>query len=232
MHRLTRESKEEYWKKLERLADCENGEQLMNSKRRQSLREPPRKKRKVMREESPDFEEIDPTNKYVLCLMIEPDDTFTRFYNKCKSLLPENVVKQCSQWQGTEHFTLFKGNLTRSQSQRVRFLSPPPLPVRLDLGPLKNWTSCLALATDRQGRRRIGRLLTDLVGLPTNSSSQDNLHLSLFRRRGYDASKFRQHITDVRNGLSGGAYGTVKGVKIILKIVGAEYDDCRVIASS
>jgi hypothetical protein len=156
---------------------------------------------------------------FLLLLLVEPDDECNQFLAECKSLCSPDVHEHCFQREGTLHFSLTqkKLNLTYEEAMDI---SVDPMPTSLPvmrLTKFKSWPRCIALDTSTS--------LSSLVSSITPSVPlHKNAHMSLYRMRGNKGkNETEKQFNHVRDNVSRN-FGTAKGVRVILKEMGADYE--------
>jgi len=179
------------------------------------------------------------TRAFCLILIVDPDDECRQYLQKCGQMCSSAVHDRCFQQEGTLHFTLAtfdgrKGNpqeLSYNDAMRISFdVSKLPLPV-FNLTGYKDWKNCVALTTDTP----VNRVVNGLSGMfpPISTDKvQNKLHMSVYRMRlqkengeYWNGPVFKERSAQfdrVRRQINGG-FGTAKGVRIVLKEMGADY---------
>ena len=120
-------------------------------------------------------------------------------------------------------------------------VTPPPepafhnLPATVEVDNWKRWGAGLYATPTATGKRELGRLLNWLSGLSFIASKQitpqDNLHMSLYRRRkGCDTETFKDGIARIRSDPTCKPRGRVRVLSIVLKELGADYSNAVVLA--
>ena len=177
----------------------------------------------------------------------QEDPAFRAMLKACRSVCSATALQlyeQCVQKEGTRHVTLLKGlKLTRDEAMRVYYSSPPTcLPMRLSPERRKPWESCIALGfSSKMIPEEDLAALADLRGLPSRLSSKllikpSELHISLYRTgrpslSKQDKDEAKRLIPNIRAACDGvSSFGSVLGTKIVLKPIGGNYDDARVLA--
>ena len=173
----------------------------------------------------------------------QEDPAFRAMLKACRSVCSPTAL-QCVQEEDTRHVTLLKGlKLTRDEAMRVYYSSPPTcLPMRLSPERRKPWESCIALGfSSKMIPAEDLAALADLRGLPSRLSSKllikpSELHISLYRTvrpslSKQDKDEAKRLIPNIRAACDGvSSFGSVLGTKIVLKPIGGNYDDARVLA--
>ena len=177
----------------------------------------------------------------------QEDPAFRAMLKACRSVCSATALQlyeQCVQKEGTRHVTLLKGlKLTRDEAMRVYYSSPPTcLPMRLSPERRMPWESCIALGfSSKMIPEEDLAALADLRGLPSRLSSKllikpSELHISLYRTgrpslSKQDKDEAKRLIPNIRAACDGvSSFGSVLGTKIVLKPIGGNYDDARVLA--
>ena len=177
----------------------------------------------------------------------QEDPAFRAMLKACRSVCSATALQlyeQCVQKEGTRHVTLLKGlKLTRDEAMRVYYSSPPTcLPMRLSPERRKPWELCIALGfSSKMIPAEDLAALADLRGLPSRLSSKllikpSELHISLYRTgrpslSKQDKDEAKRLIPNIRAACDGvSSFGSVLGTKIVLKPIGGNYDDARVLA--
>ncbi len=197
---------------------------------------------------------FDGKRRFVLMIMVEADEKCREFIKFCSVNCSRPVIEACQQKNSTLHFTLFANKLldcdeasnisfcgqrgpdqallvrppvvkeesTIVESQKVQ--SSKSLP-DFNLVGLLGWQKTIALATDTKVDE-----VVDLIKAPFQWKVQKHLHLTLYRMNGFSDEKQRQFkrihgcVRKMIRKKGDFNYGSAKGVKIILKELGAEYD--------
>ena len=173
----------------------------------------------------------------------QEDPAFRAMLKACRSVCSPTAL-QCVQEEDTRHVTLLKGlKLTRDEAMRVYYSSPPTcLPMRLSPERREPWKSCIALGfSSKMIPAEDLAALADLRGLPSRLSSKllinpSELHISLYRTgrpslSKQDKDEAKRLIPNIRAACDGvSSFGSVLGTKIVLKPIGGNYDDARVLA--
>ena len=178
--------------------------------------------------------------EYVVLLMTEEDATFTEALAVCRRACTSPAVqKECGQWDRTRHVTLLnKLVMTRDEAMRVHYRAPPAcLPLRLSPTGPNHFPTTLALGFSQGAIGTADRAaLTDLCGVPSRLRDKlqiptANLHMSLYRTGRPSLPKqvkeeaVRVQIPQMRAACAGTSFGSVTGVKIVLKPIGTAYDE-------
>lgn len=167
------------------------------------------------------------TRKFILILMVEPDNECAKFLAECRALCSKEVHDTCFQHTETLHFTLFQKAMTYDEAMAISMnpsappspssSSPTPssLPV-MNLTRFTNWKNCVALETDTSIQSLVASI-SPSIPQPTN------LHLSLYRMRGrQDFAEKKRQFDSVRQHVTK-QFGKAQGVRVILKELGSDY---------
>ena len=157
----------------------------------------------------------------------------------CVAVYPRPLISSYktdgTPWRRTRHLTLLTLNgVTAAEAQRVTLDVSVLLPLRLTFSGLSQKSSVLLLA-DADCKRRLAPLLSrgSYGSLPSSGSvqTQNFVHLSLFRVRSKPQG-YLQEFWKVRAACAGISWGAVDGTSVVIKEVGSDYTECRVLASS
>ena len=147
----------------------------------------------------------------------------------CKSACDKGVHDHCFQMDGTRHITLadYRG-LTKAEADAVQFAEPHQLPLHLPIAGFHNWvdkSACLALKV--YGGDTLLSATPLLSGLPPHvpqgRKTLNNLHISLYRRRGYKFGETKAALQAVERAAAGMPLGTVKVTRIGIKKEKGDY---------
>lgn len=189
---------------------------------------------------------------YLCCT--ESTKDFSDGLKKCESTCGNSDQKQnfqrdghkihtaCFQRDGTRHISLWQGQLSTKNAKTIidrchnKNINRIPITHIQFTEGWNNWTAGNYLGLDKSTTTDPLRVLksTILSGIVTNTNmGKPNCdHLSLYRRRGQS----RQDVTDafarVRTALHDHHWGQLPVHSICLKILGGEYDECKVLMSS
>lgn len=164
---------------------------------------------------------------------------------------PAEVRLWSEQREGTRHITLLKGiNITPTEAAEVRYEEAPNLPLHLTPTRLMPWVpATIALGFD-DIKPQLDPLVAGLQGLPATKKTADaQPHISLFRTGRETRTEEDKRLKKLAKRVAipaikknyprnkentGVAFGSVRGVKVVIKPLGGEYDDSswRVLASS
>jgi len=186
-------------------------------------------------------------NKFVILVYVQVDKECSTFIDACTSKSPE--INGTLQQVGTRHFTVVKGissahaNLLATQGLLACHSSlcgtgtdvSQLLPATVEVDNWKRWGAGLYATPTATGKRELGRLLNWLSGLSFIASKQitpqDNLHMSLYRRRkGCDTETFKDGIARIRSDPTCKPRGRVRVLSIVLKELGVAYSNAVVLA--
>ena len=187
-------------------------------------------------------------NKFVILVYVKVDEECSTFIDACTSKSPE--INGTLQQVGTRHFTVVKGisfahaNLLATQGLLACHSSScgtgttgvsQLLPATVEVDNWKRWGAGLYATPTATGKRELGRLLNWLSGLSFIASKQitpqDNLHMSLYRRRkGCDTETFKDGIARIRSDPTCKPRGRVRVLSIVLKELGVDYSNAVVLA--
>jgi hypothetical protein len=121
--------------------------------------------------------------------------------------------------------------ITAADAQRVTLDFPILQPLRLAFSGLSQ--KSVLLLPDAASKSRLAPLLSrgSCGCLPSSGSiqTQDFVHLSLFRVRSRPEGYLQAFAKD-RAACGGISWGAVEGTRVVIKEVGAEYTECRVLA--
>ena len=173
--------------------------------------------------------------KYVVLAMIELGNT--DLINTCKSRCPE--ITDHMQFTSTLHISLMKA-ISRDSAERfadavVKKNNEIPLPqtCEMQLSKFNDWQSGLYVSLTNESTKELLPLLNWMKGLNLGSVvGKNNAHISLYRYRGSKVGAprnvYNNAIENIRTGVN--VEGKVRIVKIILKELGVDYDNCIVLA--
>ena len=172
--------------------------------------------------------------KYVVLAMIELGNT--DLINTCKSRCPE--INDHMQFTSTLHISLMKA-ISRDSAERfadavVKKNNEIPLPqtCEMQLSKFNDWQSGLYVSLTNESTKELLPLLNWMEGLNLGSVvGKNNAHISLYRYRGSKVGPrnvYNNAIENIRTGVN--VEGKVRIVKIILKELGVDYDNCIVLA--
>jgi hypothetical protein len=187
-------------------------------------------------------------NNFVILVYVKVDEECSTFIDACTSKSPE--INGTLQQVGTRHFTVVKGisfahaNLLATQGLLACHSSScgtgttgvsQLLPATVEVDNWKRWGAGLYATPTATGKRELGRLLNWLSGLSFIASKQitpqDNLHMSLYRRRkGCDTETFKDGIARIRSDPTCKPRGRVRVLSIVLKELGVDYSNAVVLA--
>ena len=98
---------------------------------------------------------------------------------------------------------------------------------------LKDWPGCLGLGVDKASCARLNATLAGLKGCNKRVSVADP-HISLYRGRPQKgcnwANRLKKEIVTMKRAVAGMPIGCCSGVRIAMKVMGDEYDNCRILA--
>jgi hypothetical protein len=163
----------------------------------------------------------------------EPSSSsFARGLEKCAATCSKEIHAACFQRDGTRHVTMFEGGLQDEIARAIRFTDTfTPLSIKID--GWQPWKGGCYLKLTESTTEKLKSLLELLEGLPEPESKAGRKrpcdHISLYRGRGHGASFFRQ-AAKVRKVLTTHDWGNAQGVSIRIKVLGSEYNECRVLA--
>jgi len=173
---------------------------------------------------------------YIMYLHTEDTSSSLEFLAACKAAAPKKFHRHCFQLDGTRHFTLmsFTG-LTPAQAASITFTHQPciqSLPFDIELTGLLPWQSTLGLSCNTIAKEKISQIMdkVDLSKLPPAKQAKfknNNLHLSLYRARGFDKTQNSAGCKAVKAAMANRFGGLVRGVSVRLKVLGASYSDYR-----
>jgi hypothetical protein len=155
---------------------------------------------------------------------------FAKGLETCALACSYPVQDACFQRDGTRHVSLWDGVLTDRAASALAF--PAALQASFTALPVTirgwtSWKSGLYLSLADGTTQALQQLLGQLEGLPRGKVACD--HLSLYRRRGVDYRTAHAQFSKVRQALASHDWGQVQGVSVRIKVLGSEYDECRVL---
>ena len=163
---------------------------------------------------------------FCLLLYVDPDHTLQKFIASCKDLSSSEFNK-CLQFAGTEHFTMFnRKNLTYSEAMSIMYKHPKRDDTNMFSLPNMNLVGFTAwgkdgvfLATNTSISHLAARIIASFTW-----RIQNNLHLSLYRRRGVVGKGFAEaQARTIKNKLRHKSKGSARGTVIVLKEMGKDY---------
>lgn len=113
-----------------------------------------------------------------------------------------------------------------SKCVREIYLQTDILPLNVNATGWKSWKAGNYLSIDSTSTNLLKDLLQTLQ-LPSGKTYCD--HISLYRKRGSNSKYVNEQFKKVREGMEGFDWGEVVGWSVRAKIVGKEYDECRVL---
>ena len=186
------------------------------------------------------IEPMTPTNfaisesksRYIIYMAIRErqDSKFAKGISKCKEVCCDEL-QHCLQADQTRHITMFDGDLSADQVQRLEFRGEF-VPLKIELDGWQNWNQGAYLKLTNNSEQELKELLQKIDGLPLGENQPCN-HLSLYRRRSETEMPFadmKREFGKIRN--ISHDFGTVEGVSIRIKAFGKGYDECKILASA
>jgi hypothetical protein len=169
---------------------------------------------------------------YVIYMAIEEDKT-GKFYSgieKCAKNCSKDIHEKCMQMEGTRHVTLWNGQMTDADASEIQFseASQPKMPIEIHLEGWISWNSGNYLKVASSTTAKLKNMMDQLKGLPDGAKPKCD-HLSLYRKRGAGREGTVQ-LARVRKALENHDWGSVQGASVRIKVVGTDYNECRVLA--
>ncbi len=157
--------------------------------------------------------------KFCLIVLVEIDETCKNFISECTNHCSQAITNHCLQYQETLHFTIFNNKmLTYDEAMSLYYDGKSVLPT-YSLNGLMPWPSCIALGSKTDISQTINGIEADFQW-----QAEKNLHMSLFRMRGFSHSK-RNAFQNIKKGVEDMTeFGGARGTKLILKEMAAAYD--------
>jgi len=151
---------------------------------------------------------------------------------RCAEICSHNIHEHCFQRDGTRHVTLFNGNIDAATARKISFPGTfEPITIEIDDWVPSDYGKYLLLK--KSTTAKLLRIVERITGGRIQPQKGICDHISLYRLRQLRGPAKNQAIRDfrrIRKELAGKDWGTVQGVSIRIKLLGTEWNECKVLA--
>lgn len=169
----------------------------------------------------------------------ENTDNFLTGLEKCNDNCNADVHEHCFQKDGTRHISMWQGILDNRQLEYIQEMCKSTnlaskLPITIDFkNGWNSWSAGNYIELSAESTKTLkSLLLLEDMKPPCKKGQISCNHLSLYRKRQNCPPTTNVQFQRVRKALATHKWGSLQGISIRIKVLGGEYDECKVLAET